>query len=212
MNDDSDTAGFSEPIDVPNETPPSAAEPRRSRGLGRRAVVVTVLAVGVAAGGGAIAAAAGGHGGGTPSGAGGPAGGYGMAGPEGGGMPGAPGGRPGPGGPLTRSIHGTFVVPSTSNGTTTYVTDVQQTGTVTAVSSTSISLRSADGYTATYVIGSSTKKDSSVANGSTATVVATGDPATALVIHGPRAQGPGGMGERPGPGGMPPSGAPSTAT
>ncbi|HEY5334827.1 MAG TPA: hypothetical protein VIJ71_02260, partial [Mycobacteriales bacterium] len=83
---------------------------------------------------------------------------------------------------------------------------------VTALSSTSISLQSVDGYTATYVIGSSTKKDSSVTDGSTATVVATGDPATALVIHGPHAQGPAGMAGRPGPGGRPPSGAPVPGT
>lgn len=204
MSDDADSAGFSEPIDVSQEAVPSADGPRRSRRLARRTVVVTVIAVGVAAGGGAIAAAAGGHGGGAPNR---DAGGYGAAGPEGGGMPRAPGGRPGTGDPMMRSIHGTFVAPSTTNGKTTYVTEVQQAGTVTALSSASISVTSADGYRATYVIGSTTKKDSAVTQGGQAVVVATGDPATALsvVVPGDR---PGRGGMRGGPQGAPPSGTP----
>lgn len=114
------------------------------------------------------------------------------------------------GDPIMRSIHGSFVVPSTTNGQTTYVTDVQQTGTVTALSSTSISLKSADNYTATYAIGSGTKKDSAVTKGGRAVVVATGDPATALsvVVAGDRPRG-GAGGMRGGPGGAPPSGAPA---
>lgn len=173
---------------------PTAA-PRRLRRVGRRTLVVSLVALGVAAGGGAIAAAAGGHGGGS-----GPRG-YGAPGAEGG----APGGPPGAGGPLGRAIHGTFVVPSASGATTTYATDVQQAGTVTALSATSITLASPDGYTRTYVIDASTKKASSVAQGGQAVVVATGDPATALSVVVP--------GDRPGrgggPGATPPSGGPS---
>lgn len=189
-----DDPGVSESVHVPGGEP--AAAPRRLRRVGRRTVVVSVVALGVAAGGGAIAAAAGGHGGGTA--------------PHGYGPPGAEGGAPGGGGgPLGRAIHGTFVVPSTSGGTTTYVTDVQQAGTVTALSDTSITVKSADGYTATYVIGSSTKKDPAVTSGGKAVVVATGDPATALsvVVPGDRPGRGGGM--RGGPEGTPPSGAPT---
>lgn len=197
---DSDTSGLSEPVDVPGEPSaddaPATTAPRRNRRLGRRTVVVSVAALAVAAGGGAIAAAAGGHGGG------GAAPGYGPG-------PAGYGGGPGGAGPLQHAIHGTFVVPSTSGSTTTYVTDVQQAGTVTALSATSITLKSPDGYTATYVMGSATKKDSAVAQGGQAVVVASGDPATALSVVVPRERpGPGAGGMR-GPNGAPPSGAPS---
>ena len=73
----------------------------------------------------------------------------------GGGMPGGPGGQHGAiGGTGTAavgstSLHGEFVVPDGSGG---YSTVLTQTGTVTAISPTSISVRSDDGYSQTYVI------------------------------------------------------------
>lgn len=57
----------------------------------------------------------------------------------------APGG---PGGP--DALHGEFVVPDGAGG---YVTDLTQTGVLTAVSDASITAKSADGYTQTYVLG-----------------------------------------------------------
>jgi hypothetical protein len=47
------------------------------------------------------------------------------------------------------SLHGEFVVPDGSGG---YSTVLTQTGTITAISPTSITVRSADGYSQTYVI------------------------------------------------------------
>jgi hypothetical protein len=75
----------------------------------------------------------------------------------GGGMPGGPAGqhgaigRPGPTEMGPPSLHGEFVVP---DGTGGYTTELTQTGTVTAISPTSITVRSEDGYSQTYVIPS----------------------------------------------------------
>jgi hypothetical protein len=72
-----------------------------------------------------------------------------------GGMPGGPGGqhsafgRPGQGEIEPPSLHGEFVVADGNGG---YRTDLTQTGTVTAISPTSIAVRSEDGFTQTYVI------------------------------------------------------------
>jgi hypothetical protein len=71
----------------------------------------------------------------------------------------APGGGPfafgGPGalGGLFGAVHGTVVVPKSGGG---YQTVAFQNGKVTAVSSTSITLRSADGYSRSYQVTSST--------------------------------------------------------
>jgi len=54
---------------------------------------------------------------------------------------------------LFGAIHGQYVAPKSGGG---YQTIACQNGKVTAVSSTSITLRSADGYTHTYVVNSST--------------------------------------------------------
>jgi hypothetical protein len=51
------------------------------------------------------------------------------------------------------AIHGQYVAPKSGGG---YQTIAFQNGKVTAVSSTSITLRSVDGYTHTYVVNSST--------------------------------------------------------
>jgi hypothetical protein len=76
----------------------------------------------------------------------------------GGDMPGGPGGpggqhgaigSPGPAAVGSTSLHGEFVVPGGSGG---YSTVLTQTGTVTAISPTSITVRSEDGYSQTYVI------------------------------------------------------------
>ena len=66
-----------------------------------------------------------------------------------------PGGQRGAiGGPGTaamgqQSVHGEFVV---ANGAGGYTTEMTQTGTVTAVSATSITVRSEDGYSQTYAV------------------------------------------------------------
>jgi hypothetical protein len=74
----------------------------------------------------------------------------------GGGMAGASGrhdgGRPGASGPAgvdATSLHGEFVVADGAGGYTTVLT---QTGTVTAISQTSITVRSVDGFSQSYVI------------------------------------------------------------
>jgi hypothetical protein len=69
-----------------------------------------------------------------------------------------PGGLPfggvlGPVGGMFGAIHGQYVAPKSGGG---YQTIDFQNGKVTAVSSTSITLRSADGYTHTYAVNSST--------------------------------------------------------
>src|SRR5258708_39143362 len=70
-------------------------------------------------------------------------------------MPGGAGGQHGAGGgggPAAvgpTSLHGEFVVPDGAGG---YTTELTQTGSVTAISPTSITIRSEDGYSQTYVI------------------------------------------------------------
>jgi hypothetical protein len=119
-----------------------APEPApRHWGLRETAAAVSVAAVIAALGGAAIYAAtdtasplAGPHQapGGPP-----PAAGIGMHGPGG---PGAVG---------ATALHGEFVVP---DGAGVYTTMLSQTGTVTAVSPSSITVRSDDGYTQVYAI------------------------------------------------------------
>jgi len=79
--------------------------------------------------------------------------------PDGPGGPGGPGrgpghmkGAPGMGGPRG-AIHGEFVVPDGNGG---YRTVAVQTGEVTAVSSDSISVKSADGFSKTYSVDENT--------------------------------------------------------
>jgi hypothetical protein len=72
-------------------------------------------------------------------------------------MLGGPGGQhgtaggPGPAAVGSTSLHGEFVVPNGSGG---YTTELTQTGTVTASSPASITVRSEDGFSQTYVIPS----------------------------------------------------------
>jgi hypothetical protein len=122
-----------------------------------------------------------------------------------GGMQGGPGGGPQLGGGqsgLMNALHGEFVV---SDGNGGYTTELMQTGTVTAVSSSSLTAKSDDGYTKTYTIDSGTAvgnnaEISSIANGDTVTVVATvsGDTATVDTVS----EGTGQAGQGPGAGGQ----------
>jgi len=117
---------------------------------------VAIAAAVVAAGGAAIYAASGS----TDSSA------TGMqGGPGGGQMQGAPGGSTGT---TTDSLHGEFVV---SDGNGGYTTELTQTGTVTELSATELTAKSADGYTKTYTIGSADLTD--IASGDTVTLTAT---------------------------------------
>jgi hypothetical protein len=116
-----------------------------------------------------------------------------AAGPGGGGPGGFGGGGRFGGGPggaafgLANALHGDFVV--SVNGA--LVTDRLQTGTVTSVSATDITLKSTDGYTQSYVINSGTTVDNGantigdVAGGNTVTVIAalSGSTATANTIE-----------------------------
>jgi hypothetical protein len=131
----------------------------RSWGLRGTAAAVAVAAVIAAIGGAAIYAAtegsphfvgaphqAFGLGDGLPGGQGGLGGAVGGLG----GQHGAVGG-PGPAAVDSTSLHGEFVVPDGAGG---YTTELTQTGAVTAISPTSITVRSEDGYSQTYVIPS----------------------------------------------------------
>ncbi len=126
----------------------------------------------------------------------------------GGGVPGGAGsqhggiGAPGPAEVGATSLHGEFVVPDGAGG---YKTELTQTGTITAISPTSITVRSEDGYSQTYVIpGTAGNTGAPFAmhdqvvvratrNGQTATVTNVGNPQ----LYGPL--GPGGPGAPPHP-------------
>jgi hypothetical protein len=137
----------------------------RAAWLGSRrvAVLAGVIAVGVLAGAGVAVAATSSSSSPTPTPSASPSA---SARPPFGGQPpkgawrihGAPGfghafGGPGLLGGLFGAVHGTVVVPKSGGG---YQTVVFQNGKVTAVSSTSITLHSADGYSHTYPVTSST--------------------------------------------------------
>ncbi|WP_433089561.1 hypothetical protein ACQP1P_23715 [Dactylosporangium sp. CA-052675] len=119
---------------------------------------------------------------------------------------GAQGGGFGRGGMTTLggALHGDFVVKG-SNGQ--YVTERLQTGTVTAVSATSITAKSEDGFSTTFAVGEATKVNNGastiadVKTGATVTVIGTvsGSTATATEITDVSLlrQGNGGNGQRP---------------
>jgi hypothetical protein len=154
---------------------------------------------------------------GMPGGQGGP-GGFGERG-DGGQFPGAVGGNLAV---MANALHGDFVA---SNGNGGYETQRMQTGTVTAVTATSLTAKSVDGYTQTYVITTSTKVDEGddaigdVKTGDTVTIVATvsGTTATATTVSDTalrsgddQGQGiPGGNQPSGQPGGTRPSGVPT---
>ena len=124
------------------------------------------------------------------------------------GGPGRGGHGPGFGfGGLGRAVHGTAVVPNKDG--TGFQTVQMQHGTVTAVSASSISVKSEDGFTATYVVNADTKVNrngaiadikvdadvvvTGVVDGSTVTARSVGDTA-AFGKRGDRdGHGPGGM-------------------
>jgi hypothetical protein len=98
----------------------------------------------------------------------------GFGGPPGGmgGAPGGPGGGGfgggGFGGGMPDSLHGEFVVADGRGG---YATELTQTGVVTDVSDSSITARSEDGFTQTYVISTETRQGrTEVKAGDTATI------------------------------------------
>jgi hypothetical protein len=166
---------------------------------GRKTAIAAGVAVVIVAGGG-IAIAVGTSSTGNVQTSQGPGG---QGGRNFGGMPGGQGGRNFGGMPggvggdtaaLGGAIHGDFVVSDVNGG---YITERMQTGDVTAVSATSISLTSKDGYQQGYMIDSSTQS-SGPKTGDTVTVVAkvSGPTATATSITAggqvQRGGGPGG--------------------
>jgi hypothetical protein len=109
--------------------------------------------------------------------------------------PGGPGRWGGPAG----AIHGEFVVP---DGNGAYTTVLTQTGVLTAVSDTSITAKSADGFTQIYTIAPGSRAvNTQLAVNDTVTIRAnvTDNTATATTVT---------EGDDPGPGGPAPIGAP----
>ncbi|WP_238013210.1 DUF5666 domain-containing protein [Dactylosporangium sp. AC04546] len=166
------------------ETPPAA---RTSGGRSSKlkiGIVAAVSGVIVVGGGVAVANAASTGTGAVQQGPGGGHSGYGgYGGPGGQGFPG--GGQPGRGGMerggMMGALHGDFVVKDSAGK---YVTHRLQSGTVTAVSDTSITVKSEDGFSTTFVVNGSTKvhngsaKIGDVKTGQTVTVVGTVDGTT----------------------------------
>ncbi|NKQ56917.1 hypothetical protein HFP15_29000 [Amycolatopsis sp. K13G38] len=130
----------------------------------RKTVVSAAVAVAVVAAGGAAIYAASGSTGSSSGTQGGPGGQMMQGGPRGGQFG------------LAGSLHGEYVV---SDGNGGYTTELTQTGTVTELSATELTARSADGYTKTYTIGSAGV--SGIANGDTVTVTATASGNTATL-------------------------------
>jgi hypothetical protein len=122
---------------------------------------------------------------------------------QGGGMPSGPGGQHGSGGGMpagpvgSTSLHGEFVVPDGAGG---YSTVLTQTGTVTAISPTSITVRSEDGFSQTYVLPSTAGNAGAHFAPDDRVVVRatrTGQTATVTNIGNPQLDGPGGPGAPP---------------
>jgi len=179
------------PVAVSPDPSGTTRSPRRSRiGTGVAVAAIGIGALGVV--GTAHAATS------TPSPS--PSGsgntpGYGATGPAPGQAPGRPGGIGwGMGGPGARihdgiggvGIHGSFVTPKQSGG---YQTVDTQDGTVTGVSSTSITVKSVDGFTQSYVVDATTLVDAqrdgigSVKTGDEVSVVATVSDSTRSAIR-----------------------------
>jgi hypothetical protein len=173
---------------------PASAPPKKGWS-GKKTAIAAGIAVVIAAGGGAAIWAGtssadnsaqqgpGGFGGGQFPGQGGPGGNFG--GGFGGGMT-----------ALREALHGDFVV---SNGSGGYTTERLQTGDVTALSATSVTLTSKDGYKQTYTLDGSTQKTGDVKQGdANVTVVAKVDGTTATATS--LGQATQGQGQRPGGG------------
>ncbi len=173
---------------------PAGEQPKKSWS-GRKTAVAAGVAVVIAAGGGA-AIWAGTSANGAEQGPGGMM----MGGPGGpGGQGGQTGRMPGMGVPMD-ALHGDFVVSDRNGG---YTTQRLQTGEITEISATSISLTSKDGYKQVYTIDSATRKTGDPKTGNTVTVIAkvSGNTATATTI-GQSGQLQRGQGQ-PGEGGPP---------
>jgi hypothetical protein len=183
----------------------AAPSPRWSKRQTLAAVGIAVVIGGL--GGAAIFAATGGdarasgpgrHGGQWgPGGPGGPPGGPGGWQPAG---PGGPGGPAGPG--RAAPLHGEFVVSGETGG---FVTELTQTGVVTSISATSLTAKSADGFTQTYELASGAAKGQ-VEVDDTVNIRATkadGKTTATFVAEGDGPAGPGGPPPM-GPGGPPP--------
>lgn len=197
----------------PAGTPPPAGapgpEPERPKWSTRRTGVVTaVAAAAVLAVGGIAVAYSGSDANGDTATTQGPGG-------QGGGFPGGFPGGAGQAG-LATALHGTFVTRAADGS---YVTQVMQTGEVTAVDATSIAVRSADGYAKTYTLSGSTTVNGgqaqldAVETGHTVTVVASGTGAAATILD--QSLLTGGQGGFPGQGGtgqLPPAGGPGDGT
>ncbi|MFJ9785714.1 hypothetical protein ACIRSS_39505 [Amycolatopsis sp. NPDC101161] len=162
--------------------PAPGTPPRPAWSPGKK-IAAGAVAVAIVAGGGAAIWAASSSSASTDS----------ATGP--GGMTGGPGGAGG----LASALHGEYV---SSDGNGGYVTKITQTGEVTALSATSLTAKSEDGFSKTYTITSD--QATGLATGDTVTVVATesGDTATATSVT----DGASGPGRLPGGGqGTPPT-------
>ncbi|MGW4488626.1 hypothetical protein ACWEOE_32885 [Amycolatopsis sp. NPDC004368] len=159
---------------APGGEPP--ATPKKSWS-GRKTAIAAGVAVVIAVGGGlAIWAgtsandASAQQSPGSPGGPGGFRGGQGFGGQRG---PGAFGGAAA----LRNALHGDFVVTAPTGG---YTTERLQTGAITEISATSVTLTSKDGYKQTYVLDASTQKPTTTPKtGDNVTVLAKLDGATA---------------------------------
>ncbi|MFF0501302.1 hypothetical protein ACFYU5_33245 [Nocardia aobensis] len=218
------TESTSQPPAGPTPQPPAEpehtwgapqAQPAATWSTKKSLAAVGIAAVIAAAGGGVVYAAT--HSGGSEHGGpGGPGtswgGGRNASGPGGMGMVGA-------------SLHGQFVIADGNGG---YTTEITQTGTVTAVSDTSITAKSADNFSQTYTISGSTQHSDvkvgdtvriqgTEANGTaTATAITSGTESGqtggrtgrssrfgGMAQDDPGQNGPGPDGAAPGPGGGP---------
>jgi hypothetical protein len=179
--------------ETPVQTPVAAPEPAARKWSGKRTAAALAITVGVAAAGGVAVAAA--TNGATSTDGTQLAGNSAPGGNGQGGVPGqapqsdapqdqvpqgdAPQGQAPQGGPgatgrggamaLGNALHGEFVVPDGNGG---YATRLVQTGTVSAIDSSSITVASEDGYTKKYSIGSSSTVQQGLAAGAAVTVVA----------------------------------------
>src|SRR3954467_8369975 len=163
MTTEPNTPPQSEPAPAGQPAPanwgdPAPAAPKKGWS-GKKTAIAAGIAVVIAAGGGAAIWAGTSSAGNTAQGPGG------FGGPGGGQFrgQGGPGGGFGGGmAALREALHGDFVV---ANGSGGYTTERLQTGDVTELSATSVTLTSKDGYKQTYTLDSSTQKTGDVKQG-----------------------------------------------
>ncbi|NKQ55343.1 hypothetical protein HFP15_20875 [Amycolatopsis sp. K13G38] len=168
------------------QAPPAWGDPQppAPKWSGRKTLVAAAVAIAIAAIGAVAIYAGTSSNAGNQQGFGGPGGGMGRMGGF--------GGQTGAMSVMRDALHGDFTV--SENGS--YVTERMQNGQVTALSATSITVKSTDGYTQTYAIDSSTQKANNLATGTNVMVLAkvSGNSATATSITDSNSfQGQGGM-------------------